>query len=177
MKKREEVNIKNYTLRINYSSESVSLCHECCSYLLENNFFQNNEEDNIKLLEHAIINYSILKLNDWKIDLDEIGIENWNNLEDILNALNNHIPTDEEKEGFFAQYIHCIIFIYSKIKKQEPIEWKKTEHDKLFAYIFKNGELRKVITNKQTPSYQIPIKLLEKIKSFYPKEKNSILTK
>lgn len=167
----------NYVLR-NYASESVNIALECCNYLLENNFYQNQEIENIELLEKAIINYSILKLANWKINLEELGIENWDNLEAILGTISKNIPTEKEREEFFAQYTHAIIFIYGKIEKELPITWIRKEETKVdYIYLLENGKLKEFITKKSVTPYEIPITLLAKIKSFYAKEKNPVLKK
>jgi len=163
---------------INYESESVDITKTCCKFLVNNNFSQNTEQENIRLLEEILSNYSLLKMNSWNISIDELGIENWDNLSSILQVLNQHINTLEGREGFFAQYTRCIIYVYSKIKKQEPIEWTKSTDSSLpYNYIFKDDELTELITSKIVPPHEIPINLLNKIKSFYPEKKNPILEK
>lgn len=163
---------------INHGSQSVDITKTCCKFLMNNNFSQNSEEENIKLLEESLSNYSLKKMQSWGIDIDELGIENWDNLPSILQVLNHHINTLEGREGFFAQYTRCIIYIYSKIKNQEPIEWTTTTDISLpYNYIFKDNELTELITSKIVPPHEIPIDLLNKIKSFYPEKKNPVLEK
>lgn len=161
-----------------YGSESIDVTLSCRNYLFENNFFKNKEEVNIELLEKNLINYSIFKMADWGIDFDQVGIENWDNLAAILEALNNHIPTTEDKQDFFAQYTRCIIYIYSTITKQPPIKWEKEKNlNANIAYIYENNLLTEMITNESVPAHKIPIDLLAKIKSFYPEKKNPVLEK
>lgn len=162
----------------NYGSESIDVTLSCRNYLFENNFFENKEEVNIELLEKSLINYSIFKMADWGIDFDQVGIENWDNLATILEALNNHIPTTEDKQDFFAQYTRCIIYIYSTIKKQPPIKWTKEENLNVnIAYMYECNMLTEMVTNESIPAYKIPADLLAKIKSFYPEKKNPVLEK
>lgn len=163
---------------INYGSESVDITQKCCQFLMENNFYQNSEQENIKLLEKKLSNYSLIKMHDWGISIDELGIENWDDLSSILKVLNNEIHSLEDRDGFFSQYTLCIIYVYSKIKKQEPIEWKKsTDIENPYDYILKNGEIKELNTNKIVPPHEIPMNLLNKIKSFYPEKKNPVLEK
>lgn len=162
----------------NYGSESVDITQKCCEFLMENNFYQNSEEENLKLLEQKLSNYSLLKMRDWGISIDELGIENWDNLSSILNVLNNKIHSLEDRDGFFSQYTLCIIYVYSKIKKQEPIEWSKSKDiENPYDYILKNNEIKELNTSKIVPPHEIPINLLNKIKSFYPEKKNPIIEK
>ena len=63
----------NYT-KINYASSSVDVTLESSNYLLEHNFLENNQETNISLLERSLINYSILKLVEWNIDIEKLNL-------------------------------------------------------------------------------------------------------
>lgn len=163
-----------------YSSESIDITRKCCSYLVENNFYQNQEQDNIELIEKALISYSTAKVVEWKIDLNKVKIEAFGDLSNLLNILNDHISTEKERDAFFAQYTHCIIFLYSKIKNRKPIKWTKVEKSTLpmaYTYITEENELVEFITTEVTIPYEIPLKLLEKIKSYYPEKKNPTLQK
>lgn len=177
--------IKNselYKLPPNYGSESVDITLYCRTYLLENNYLENNVETNINLLKRAITNYSIIKMAEWNIDLEKIQMENIEDLSYLSKTLNDRIPTKEEQDSFFAQYIHCIIYIYSQIVKQEPMIWKKRENeDNRKCYI--EIETKTFVTDKSLDSYKIPnrlleiISLIEKLKFNKETEKNPILIK
>lgn len=167
-----------FITRKNYSSDSVDITLKCRNYLQENNFYENQEIENLKLIEKSLVNYSILKMADWGIDFDKVGIEDWDNLGNILEVLNRYIPTKEEKEGFFDQYTYCIIYFYSVIRHQEPIKWIKSNDTIVdYTYITDNGELKKFITRKSTQPYKTPLSLLNKLKSYSTKEKNPVLKK
>lgn len=162
----------NYT-KIKYDSSSVDITLECCNYLLEHNFFTNDKETNIHLLERALINYSILKLVEWKADLEKLDMEKIDNLTYLIKNLNEEIPSNEEKESFFGQYTHCIIYILSKIKKEEPITWQSDTNSDIEFKLDKDT----LTTNKKIESYQIPILLIDKIKEPYKKQKNPVMIK
>jgi len=164
---------------IEYSNESINITKDCCKYLIENNFHENDELTNLNLLEHSLINFSIIKLIDWNIDIEKIGINNFDNLEELLNVLNNIIPTIEEKESYFSQYIHCILYVTARINKQLDIKWNKNKntHAKII-YTFKDNVLKEINTSQNINIHNIPVKLLKKLKSLYPaKEKNPVLKK
>ena len=171
---------KNYTY-YNYDSASVDISLSCHNYLLENNFFENSEMDNIELLEQALINYSVLKLSEWDNDFDKnLKIEDWNNLQLLLEALNSYIPTDKSKEAFFAQYTHCIIHLYSVITKSKPIKWTHLNNNIFempYAYIMDQGKIKELDTNKSAIPYKIPLSLLNTIKLNHKEKKNPILKK
>ena len=61
-----------YHTKTNYSSESVDVIKQCCSYLVEHNFYYNDIITNVNLLEKSLINYSIIKLNDWDVDIEKL---------------------------------------------------------------------------------------------------------
>lgn len=62
--------------------------------------------------------------------------------------------------------------------KQTNIEWNQSKDAQdLYTYITDNGILKKVITKESTPPHEIPIQLLEKIKSYNSKTKNPVLKK
>lgn len=164
---------------IKYGSESVDITKQCCNYLLENNFFENDKLTNLNLLEHILVNFSIIKLVEWNIDLDTIGVHNFDNLEEILTALNEVIPTKEEKESYFSQYVHCILYFFETINKQHEIKWiRKNESNFEINYIFENNILNEINTGINISIHEIPTQLLEKFKSLYQeKEKNPVLKK
>lgn len=163
---------------IDYGNESVDITQKCCESLIENNFRLNSEQTNIQLLEENLINYSLLKLYDWGIDIDNLKIEQWSSLASILQALNNLIPSLEGREGFFAQYTHCIIYTYSRIIKQEPITWTKlVATDIPYDYKLENGIIKSLKTSKIVPPHEIPINLLEQIKTLHIEKKNPIIKK
>jgi hypothetical protein len=174
---RNKENIESYIPQIHYSSESVDIRKKCCQYLLENNFHQNKELENLILLEKSLINYSVLKLFDWKLDIDKIKIDDWDNLEVLLETLNKIIPTDSERESFFAQYIHCIIYVYGNIKNDTQIQCTNYNDNISYLCITENKELRDIITNRKIPDYQIALQLLNKMNSLYKDEKNPVLVK
>ena len=162
----------------NYGSESIDITLVCRNYLLENNFHENSASKNIELLEQVLVNYSVIKLSEWNPAYEKLAIKNWNDLNILINALNDQIPTYEEKKGFFAQYTLCILYIYASIMKQTNIEWNQSKDAQdLYTYITYNGILKKVITKESTPPHEIPIQLLEKIKSYNSKTKNPVLKK
>ena len=121
---------------------------------------------------------------EWNIDLENIPIENIEDLSFLLKTLNDSIPTKEEQDSFFSQYTHCIIYIYSQIVKQEPMEWKKTENNEdNNCYIEENERTMTLVTSNSLDFYKIPvylleiISLLEKLNSYERKEKNPVLKK
>lgn len=170
MKKTENIYKKN----IDYSNESITLIKDSCDYLIENNFYENDKLTNLNLLEQSLINYTIFKLYDWNINIDNIEI---NNIEDVLKIVNISIPNEEEKNSYLIQYVHCIIFIYAKINKQPEIKinYSNTNNDIIYDYY---NNILKSITINNNNLYEIPSLLLNHFKSIYDnKEKNPVLIK
>lgn len=171
MKKNET----NYKKNIDYSNESITLIKDSCDYLIENNFYENDELTNLDLLEQSLINYTILKLYSWDINIDNIEI---NNIGNILKIVNNTIPTEEDKNSYIVQYIHCIIFVYAKINKQPEIRIKNSDSNHEIIYDYDKNILKSITIGKNNELYEIPALLLNKFKSIYnKKEKNPVLTK
>lgn len=169
----------NYQKRINYSEESVDLIQMCCISLKENNFYKNDKLTNLKNLEQFLINYTTLKLYSWDICLENLEVENFINLNTLLKTTSQFIPSDDERNAFFSQYVHCILYIYQQINNQpNEIKWDKTNNELNIRYIFLNNTLTKINTGKNIAIHKIPTALLTKFKSIYEeKEKNPVLTK
>lgn len=162
----------NYT-KINYASSSVDVTLESRNYLLEHNFLENNQETNISLLERSLINYSILKLVEWNVDIEKLNLEEIDNLDYLLKTLSSEIPSSKEREEFFAQYTHCIIYIVSNIVRRNPIVWESNTDSEIEFKLDKNT----LTTNKKIESYQIPLMLINKIKENYNTKKNPVMIK
>lgn len=166
------VNFNNYS-KINYESDSIDVALNCSKYLLENDFYNNSEETNIELLEKGLMNYSIIKLYEWNADLEKL--DSIDNLSYLLNELAKMIPTRSQKKDFFTQYTHCIIYIVSKINKQEPISWEKIDSDAIgYGFTTENNRINKFVTDEAIDPEMIPIVLLNEIKNMYTKEKRPI---
>ena len=106
----------NYT-KINYASSSVDVTLESRNYLLEHNFLENNQETNISLLERSLINYSILKLVEWNIDIEKLNLEEIDNLDYLLKTLNSEIPSSKEREEESDKSLrssNTLYYLYSK---------------------------------------------------------------
>lgn len=164
---------------IEYGNESINITKDCCKYLIENNFHENDELTNLNLLENSLINFSIIKLIDWNIDIEKIGITNFDNLKELLIVIDNIIPTDKEKESYFSQYVHCILYVTEKINKQPEIKWNKNKDiNEEIIYTFKDNILKEITTSQNINIHSIPVKLLNEVKSlFQTKEKNPVLKK
>ena len=165
---------------INYGSESIDIFKKCCSYLIENNFYNNDKETNINLLEKSLINYTIINLVEWNIDIENIGIDNFDNLKLLLDKTNNIIPTLQEQKDYFNQYTYCILYIYSQIIKQQndEIKWNTSElveNDIILEY--ENNILKSITTNDKYIPHELPILLLNKLKAKHKTNKNPILIK
>lgn len=94
----------------NYGSESIDITLVCRNYLLENNFHENSASKNIELLEQVLVNYSVIKLSEWNPAYEKLAIENWDDLNIVINALNDQIPTYEEKKVSLPNtlFVFCI---------------------------------------------------------------------
>lgn len=154
---------------INYNFESIDLNKYCRSYLMEHNYLENDELTNLNLVERSLINYSIVKLTaDWNFNSSNIK-ENANSLLDISKIIDTTITTNKEKENYFSAYIYYILYIFSAISSQSPINWIKNEEcpkDEIF-FNYDKDLIIEVITNPNTNIYEVPSKLLEKFKNFY----------
>lgn len=154
---------------IDYHFETTDLTKYCCSYLMEHNYLENNELTNINLVERSLINYSIIKLTAyWNFINDDIK-KNIDSLLDISKIIDTTIPTNKEKEDYFSAYIYFILYIFSALSSQRPIYWIKSEECLKDEIIFNYDEdiVTEIITNPNNNIYEIPSKLLEKIKNFY----------
>lgn len=156
---------------IHYENESVDVIKTCCDFLYEHNFYQNDNFDNFNLLEEALSNYSIFKILEWdKItgnnNLDQIV--DATSIADISAVISQIIPTEEQKKAYFAQYIHCIIYILGVINNHHQIEWLEDDTKEITIDETKNG-IKCVITPKELPYEKLTAELIETIKDKYKK--------
>ena len=79
----------------------------------------------------------------------------------------------KEREEFFAQYTHCIIYIVSNILRKNPIVWESNTDSEIEFKLDENT----LTTNKKIESYQIPLMLIDKIKENYNTKKNPVMIK
>ncbi len=172
------LNMKEINPTINYTNESIDITKKCCKYLIENHYYENDKEKNTEILERFLINYSILKLYDWQINIEKLEIENWDYLPEILKTMSDYISTEEEKQSFFEQYVHCILYVDSNMNHKSPMQWKCDKNID-GAYCIKEDKFGNIqfITNEILPFYQIPIELLSYIKYQNMDQKNPILKK
>lgn len=161
---------------IDFSNESIDVSIKCCFYLMEKNFHYNSLETNINLLEKVLINYSIIKLSEWNVQIEDLM--QLDNLESVCSLLNSSIP-DKNKQSFFIQYIHCILYVIGKFRGQvKQIIWiSSDEIDEEIKLEEIDNNITTVITNQEIPFYQLPYKILEKFKNEYLNEKSPILKK
>lgn len=165
--------ITKYT---NSSYESIDITKKCCEYFRDKQFQYDNLESNIALLEKGLINYSVTKLINSDVKIN--NLMQLDNLESICCLLNSVIPVNNQPE-FFTQYVHCIMYIIGVIKKQQnQIQWlvSKEMNDEIEIEEMDNNIIS-ITTNQQIPFYQLPSKLLEELKNTYCKEKNTIQKK
>jgi len=167
MKKNNEM--ITYIPKTDYANESLTVMKACCDNLVELNFYHNDKLENLTLLEQSLFSYSILKLLKWnKTDFDMKAITG---LDNICELINSHIPTEEESDSYFTQYVHCILYITGKINNQIEIKWKRDEIEEDIVIESENNIITKITTNKNIPTHQLPNKLLLEIRKLYEKEK------
>lgn len=167
----------NYQAKINYENESVSLRKECCNYLLENDYFNNEKIKNINLMEKYLIDFSIIKLAEWNYDIENIDIEKLNNLESMCEIINSNIPTQKDSYSYFILYIHCIVFLLGEINKQKEIKLKEEKLDKIIDIEINNNIIENITIDNETPIYKIPSLLIKEIKNIYEDKKVPVLKK
>lgn len=171
MRKKKEIITRSQPI-IHYESESVDVTKFCCEALLEQNFYHNNGIENIKKLEDILFHYSMIKILTWDKELENNNtdyIEEISTLEGISNVIKNKIPTETQKNSYFAQYIHCIIYILGVINNHHQIEWLENNSSKDIIIRKDNDIITEIITPKNMPYEQIPNKLIDKIKALYTK--------
>lgn len=174
---RKKTQNKTYQPTISYENESVTVTMECCKYLLENNFYENSIKDNLRLIEEFLTKFSLLRLIKWECDLGNVDAVELEDLELISHIVNFSIPTQAQKEAYFNQYVHCIIYLLGVMNKQTQIEWKKENLTEKVEIRYNKNLIEEIVTNKQLPSYQIPSKILIKLNGIYAKEEVPVLTK
>lgn len=159
---------------INYDFETMDLTSYCRNYLMEHDYLQNDQLTNIELVERWLINYSIIKLTaDWNFTSDDIK-NNINNLLEINKIIDTTIPTNKEKTTYFSTYIFYILYIFSAINSQCPINFTTDNTIPLNEIIYKynNDTIIEVVINPESNYYEIPSKLLEKFKDLYKKKED-----
>lgn len=169
----------NYIEISDYGSESSDIIQNISSYLVEHGFYQNDEITNVSVLENGLINYSIIKLVDWNIDVEKISMDKLNDLESLCYIISSYIPTNMERYEYFMQYIHSIIYALGCINKQEQILLNKiSSYDREVDFTISDNKVESIDINRNVPSYLLPIKLLNKVKDYFnEKEKNPVLQK
>ena len=109
-----------------------------------------------------------------------------NTLSGLLKVINNYISNNKEKEEYFNQYSHCIIYLFGKINNQEEIIWKTTDsiEQTSLVSLSEDGRIKEIVTKKDLDACQIPGILLRIFKAEIfentrekATEKNPILTK
>lgn len=171
MKKKKESKIK-YQPIIRYESESVDITRFCCEALLAQNFYHNDNLENIKNLENILFNYSVIKILTWNkiLESDDEILKDATTLLNVNNIIGNKIPTEAQKSSYFVQYIHCIIYILSVLNKHEQIEWIEDDNIKDINIISEDDIIKKVITPKNMSYMELPSNLINSIQKIYTKE-------
>ena len=114
----------------------------------------------------------MIKLLTWDKELENNStdyIKDVSTLAEINNIIKNKIPTETQKNSYFAQYVHCIIYILSVINNHQQIEWLENNNSKDIVIRKENGIITEIITPKNIPYEQLPSKLIDQIKTIYAK--------
>lgn len=170
--KRKKENVTKYQPIIHYESESVDVTKFCCESLLEQNFYRNGNNENVEKLEDILFHYSMIKVLTWDKELENNStdyIKDVSTLAEINNVIKNKIPTETQKNSYFAQYVHCIIYILSVINNHQQIEWLENNNSKDIVIRKENDIITEIITPKNIPYEQLPSKLIDQIKTIYAK--------
>ena len=147
--------------------DAIDVTKYVADNLKANDYKNKTEEENINILEDCLYHYSLNKLNDWGIGVNGIRLNTLDTLMDVIDKVTYNYK-EEERNAFFNQYIHCILYILGEIRKQDQIELLEIELDNDVAILEdNNSNIKAIAINENTKKYHVPTAIIEAYRNRY----------